>query len=52
MIKETKLQLKIPFDEALKRFASVNIKDIIEIEPEINGKSLHLLLNGTVVKDF
>lgn len=38
MTKESNLKLNIPFDEALERFSSVNIKDITEIEPETNGK--------------
>jgi len=32
MRKETNLKLNIPFEEALERLASVNIKDISEIE--------------------
>lgn len=42
MVEKTKheqsLNLDMPFDEALKRFTSVNIKDVTEIEPETNGK--------------
>jgi hypothetical protein len=38
MDKETNLKLNMPFDEALERFSSVNIKDITEIEEISNGK--------------
>jgi hypothetical protein len=38
MRKETNLKLNIPFEEALERLASVNIKDISEIEEASNIK--------------
>jgi len=48
MTQEPKFKLDMPFEEALERFASVNIKDITEIEGEIsNGKKIKSLKRGS-----